>query len=203
MMFDSEVCESNTLFAITTDPGSANNIQKVCYEQWRRTNINVCYKYSYTIPENTWQCKSSCQLGQYLCPAASTSDHCMSCKGSNYSKCLMHVSSVQLSFVQCLYCQVSCSITANLLWPSCLDETVFVFKFGSPFLTLGSFPTPTTAVSASKVGVSYLRYRVQAVSHSLKEAWARPVFIVFICSGYASKTTFHGLLGMYYVCRCF
>ncbi len=29
MMFDTEVCESNTLFAITTDPGSPNNIRQI------------------------------------------------------------------------------------------------------------------------------------------------------------------------------
>jgi hypothetical protein len=57
-------------------------------------------------------------------------------------------------------------------------------------LILGSFPTLKTAVSASKAGVSYLRYRVQ-------EAWAHPVSIVCFCNGYASKATFHGLLGMY------
>ncbi len=70
-----------------------------------RININVCCKYSYTILEYTWQCKSSCQVGQYLCPAGSASDSCMDCKGSNYSKCLMHVSTVQhCSFLLCSAC---------------------------------------------------------------------------------------------------
>ena len=55
----------------------------------------------------------------------------------------------------------------------------------------------TTAASASKAGVSLPSCTVQAMSRPLKVAWARLVFIVFICNGYAWMETFPGLLGMH------
>ncbi len=79
------------------------------------------------------QCKLTCALGQYLCPPGSPTDTCMSCDGSNYGKCLAHVSLCVIFFsvsvttcfatiIKCLANKTESVIVLNLL----LTESVIL-----------------------------------------------------------------------------
>ncbi len=161
-------------------------------------------KYGYTILENTWQCKSSCQVGQYLCPAGSASDSCMDCKGTNYSKCMMHVSTVQLPFVQCLcWSNLFFICTTDMLLLRALPQysqyweeiMLTIHHICSPLWMLACSPTSGTAVFKLLGGMACLIFTTREITSSLLVVLGPPGCTMSTFLGFAWMELYHGPAG--------